>query len=794
MGTIQTQFDIIAAVKMAGAATGLVLQNFNAIFHQCYREDIMPLVIPPLERLGGWLMVDPDRLQNGDNGFQRIPSPKRWNWTSISIVIGLYRGNSSDGDLVGTIGRNRSLIAVFLLLIGCTTCLTVEEASEMMYELMRLNGILRPQEYPIPGRLVSQFNEALNGCATYMVEETPLNIYKLISDRINYVTFERRIDGLYLAGETKELAKIVYEGIERLQNAEIELTVLRGSRQGAWLASLFVWLRPKEVQVQIRDTLIYPMVQAEDHRESNQIRLYIHLDDPKGNPMNSSWSVQSWKAGRQDVPIVFCLKDETNMDFERQHPAPLPSARSQISNTVSQLAVDAIGHLAGALVIVAAEIGYLYDKDRKTARLLKELCSQRFLNRYNTMLTFFGWEGREGLLDQNRQESMAEVLSDIVPNFNFRSGHDELNTLASLIDEACRRYANKIGKPMLLGREAMKIEGSGEDTVIEHAIYLAAEALLFAFCAEMPKYQLYRPFEPFKLDENAKMLVELLRPTNNGGQHPASEPRGYSFWEFRKRAIEVLVPGAANVQSSDLAVAGNGYVVYIAALAEWDNNLTDRRTISSLYLAPGPLKAVEVEGRLSRVTEDSKNPALAGRLLLYNQGIKLYEDEQCCLDERSAINEFPTKIVHLWRIENATGTLHLATYINSNMNHGFSVSQQPIKGDARIPTSWERSMNAVAFAHHIEEGIARPTQLQQLAHEWRKQGKEIQWSVVGSSCLSKQRYITTTSENEQLRFFESGNLVEEHKVFIKHRAVSLLACIKVAMESCQENKYWVIIA
>lgn len=677
----------------------------------------MPLVIPPLERLGGWLMVDPDHLQNGDNGFQRVPLPKRWNWTSISIVIGLYRGNTLDGDLVGTIGRNRSLIAAFLLLIGCTTCLTVEEASEMMYELMRLNGILRPQEYPIPGRLVSQFNEALNGCATYMAEETPHSVYNLISNQIKYFTFERRIDDLYLAGETKELAKIVYEGIERLQNAEIELTVLQGSRQGAWLASLFVWLRPKEVQVQVRDTLIYPVVRAEDHRESNQIRLCIHLDEPKGNPMNGSWSVQSRKAGRQDVPIVFCLKDETNMDFERQHPSPLPSARSQISSTVSQPAVDAIGHLAAALVIVATEIGYLYDKDRRTARLLEELCSQKFLTRYNTMLTYFGWEGGRGSLDQNRVKSMAEVLSDIVPNFNFWSGHDELNTLGSLIHEACGRYANKFEKPMLLDREAMRIEGSGEDTVIEHAIYLAAEVLLFAFCAEMPKHQLYRPFEPFKLDENAKMLVELLWPPNNRGQQPASELRDYSFWEFRKRAIEALVPGAANVQSSDLAVAGNGYVVYTAALAEWDNSLTDMRTISSLYLAPGPLKAVEVEGRLSRVTEDSKNLALAGRLALYNRSIKLYEGERWCLDERSAINEFPTKIVHLWRIENATGTLHLATYINLNLIQAVSVSQQPMKGDAKIPTSWERSINAVAFAHHIEEGNARRTQLQRLAKE-----------------------------------------------------------------------------
>lgn len=228
------------------------------------------------------------------------------------------------------------------------------------------------------------------------------------------------------------------------------------------------------------------------------------------------------------------------MDFERQHSSPLESARFQISNTVSQAAVDAIGHLAAAMVVVATENGYLYDKDRSTAIPLREVCSHRFLNSYNNMLACFGWEG---LLHSDRRDHMAGVLSDTVDNFNFRSGHNELNTLGSLISEACHHYANKYDEPMLLGKRSIETRGLGEDSVIEYAIYLAAEGLLFAFCAEIPKYQLFRPLEPFKLDENTKLLVELLQPPNKiGGQRPEGDLRGYSFWDLRNEPSRLYFP------------------------------------------------------------------------------------------------------------------------------------------------------------------------------------------------------------------------------------------------------------
>ena len=94
---------------------------------------------------------------------------------------------------------------------------------------------------------------------------------------------------------------------------------------------------------------------------------------------------------------------------------------------------------------------------------------------------------------------------------------------------------------------------------------------------------------------------------------------------------------------------------------------------------------------------------------MYDQGIKLYEDERCCFDERTAINKLTTKIVHLWRMKNAIGAVHLATYINLVL--GIGVSQHRGKGEVKILTSWERSINALALAYRVGRRDARPQQL-----------------------------------------------------------------------------------
>jgi hypothetical protein len=70
----------------------------------------------------------------------------------------------------------------------------------------------------------------------------------------------------------------------------------------------------------------------------------------------------------------------------------------------------------------------------------------------------------------------------------------------------------------------------------------------------------------------------------------------------------------------------------------------------------------------------------------------------------------------------------------------------------------------------------------------------MQWCLVGQAAVHSRRYISTTSLNEQLRFFEAGSLADGRKIFIRQKQVPLMQCIKEAMDLCDDDPNWAIIS
>jgi hypothetical protein len=318
-----------------------------------------------------------------------------------------------------------------------------------------------------------------------------------------------------------------------------------------------------------------------------------------------------------------------------QHTAPLDTAKSQISAQVSKSGIVAIGHLATALVIVAMNHGLVHNVDGTLTRSLSDICSSRFNETYPNIMSYFGWCDSD--LDAKRLENTVQALEEALDDDDHWASEPNEKYLENLMDKACGIYSKRSPSAMLLDRHA-KDDGIGESVVIDHAIHLAGESLMFALCADIPpcKNCHYRPFDPFKFEEHARLLRQLLqRPPRSQGpewqQQRTTRPPGFSFCDLRKRTMEMLVPGAPNIQSTDLAVVSSGYVAFSAAIEEWDRCLTSERSIASIRLAPGPLKASQVEGTLSRLTEDLYNPALASRLVGKEHVATLYEGERCSL-------------------------------------------------------------------------------------------------------------------------------------------------------------------
>jgi hypothetical protein len=75
--------------KEPTAVFAAVIANFSSAINYCYKEDVQVPVLLPLETFGRLLMVDPDRLRQGEPALNSMPTPKSWDWKSISIKIGL---------------------------------------------------------------------------------------------------------------------------------------------------------------------------------------------------------------------------------------------------------------------------------------------------------------------------------------------------------------------------------------------------------------------------------------------------------------------------------------------------------------------------------------------------------------------------------------------------------------------------------------------------------------------------------------------------------------------------------
>ncbi|KAK4110817.1 hypothetical protein N656DRAFT_799552 [Canariomyces notabilis] len=788
MSGVQYTFDIVAAAKNT-ALLGQAVLGLSKIMRYCYREGVDPLTAASLERLGGWLMVDADRLREGERILESVPAPKVWRLGPLTLLVGV--DNDPTGSLIREIRQNSRLIATFLLVGGCTVFLDAGQTTEFVYELMRQSGVLK--DYATPSNQVRGFVEILSGCHEYAKKSATDVFNDVIAEVCRLVAGpnrQRSIASLNHRGNLQKLAAVFHEVVTKLQDAEVELVLLRGSRQGIWLAFLFIWLRPADVEVFLRTDRVFPTSDQEDSNAPGQKRLMIRFEDE-----TESWHVEVWRAARGPLPVVrFEVTNRHKTDLYAQHSSPLKSARNMlILNGLSVATVDAIGHLAGAIVAFATESGRLSHGHE--SRKLTELCSHYFLEKYNTIMNRFGWDL---FLDAGRQDKIKQALMSSQSAFHA-STDTGIRGLENWIDRACAVYMEEHRMNMLLSPDEIKQGGKVEGIVIEHAIHLAGQALMFSMCAEIPMNALFQPAEPKGIEKHAHFICSLVTAGEASGKDPAS--RGYDFTTFRTNTLETLVPTSAVIGPGDLALASDGYVVYSGVVQNLDTDgrgLTDIRSILAFHLAPGPLKIRNSEGVVCRLTEDTHFTALASRTIDVRPSIiTLYQADKCCLDERDANNRFGFEIIHLWRSDNALGpqTIHVRTYIKSKTNQGLI--QYPGAGEQNIPTNWELSIRTLAFANHIISGYSSPTQLKLLAGEWERKGYlggKLQWCPVGMLDRVGVRYVTVTSNDERLRFFEAGNLGEKRKVFVRHRSTSLFECIKQAMEICGDDPNWVIIS
>jgi hypothetical protein len=483
--------------------------------------------------------------------------------------------------------------------------------------------------------------------------------------------------------------------------------------------------------------------------------------------------------------------------------SPWKTARYQIELIKHSVPVmSAIGHLAGALVEVVTECGYLWNKDFSLGKPLVEICSQWYLEGYTTILRLFGWSE----LNYAHQQNITSVIKAKVEKGDYKNYEDATETLVFLISSCFPEYEKAHGAPMLIQCR----EGDHEQDIIEYAIHLAAHAIISSVYRELPQHVTYWPLQPELLREHSKLIWEMLlnhQLTSPHGKSRVRIGRGASFISLRRRAIQSAIPSAADIGPDDLACAGDGYVAFSSTLAhqEWtDNNgekritkdrginLADPRLIGTIEVFPGCLQQKDLPGRYIKLSEDWKQMRLASRLVRTDLPVNLFSDDGnfCGILERDARDQSEVEVKYFLRRDDRTRTLFLTTHLEVQ-----DVPRQLLHNVPHfVATSWHRSIDVTLFADHIVEHQSSRIQLEALAKDWRMRGIEMQWCRIGTGLLANARYIVTTAGKKESRFFEAGNVCENTRVFVRQGLVPLSHCVKVAMEICRDNTNWVIIA
>jgi len=116
--------------------------------------------------------------------------------------------------------------------------------------------------------------------------------------------------GLFDTSPFGKLAKILHKVFEELQNIDNRRITMEGCRTGIWLATVLMWLRPKEIDLSMNGFRIFPEVGNTEVRLS--INLLRHVDGDI-----SQWRIHPWHPEKDLENMVEQMDDM--MQYAQPH-------------------------------------------------------------------------------------------------------------------------------------------------------------------------------------------------------------------------------------------------------------------------------------------------------------------------------------------------------------------------------------------------------------------------------------------------------------------------------------------
>lgn len=196
------------------------------------QDDVQCQAVIAFEALGSAILPPPDRI---DEGLDALQSQGRFKSLKIvKLTVGLFTGGVS--QLIRR--RAPQCVPAFLLVTAMKTCLSDQAISNVLYEMLCQQDLLR--KVPVSRSSMETLISSISGFSDGIV---PGNSFRRVSTAI-LQSIARRDQCAKASWEPdpKVIAEIFTRTFEALRKVETQRLTIRGLVGGALIASSILWL------------------------------------------------------------------------------------------------------------------------------------------------------------------------------------------------------------------------------------------------------------------------------------------------------------------------------------------------------------------------------------------------------------------------------------------------------------------------------------------------------------------------------------------------------------------------
>ncbi|KAI9701827.1 MAG: hypothetical protein M1836_001171 [Candelina mexicana] len=722
-------------------------------------DDVQCQAVLALEGLGAGCLVSQHRIGDAVEAL----SQRKVEWIErLKITIGL-----SGGGIARVLRKSTPCLAAFLLAMACKTCFSDEDVGSILFEMMVFQGLIR--QIPVSAWQVGQLIGAVSGYGDRIsAQDCFVDVARQVQANL---CSPNEMPGLLRKAEHKSMAIILARVFGALRDQDVTRVTMEGSQSGIWLASIFLFLIPEDLEISIYNKILFG-------KPCSRLAIsFKEHNDPQ-------WSIMEWKAGQVSDLIVekvvsryVSTGHDTPMDF-----IPASSAKTMLASQyrLSFEVTETVGQLAAVLIEVAVESGRISQlkssfSSQETAPTvpLSDICQLQFLSKKDDFVGIYGWQVNGSFheicslmakfvlskVKANREKDASQRARFLEEEASRRI--DPLSHLATLIIEAEVDACSQRGQSRLFNNYRIS-------DILEPAVRVAAEALRSCLCRRLPRTCTFRShgYADFQMD--AYIVHKLISNPDEDG--------GLSITTLRTAAIRKSFSSSV-VQSgdNDLIVSGDGYVAYPVVLQTIS---TSRRECCAIDIVPGTIRWGDQQTQFLTVQQvpgdyvefPTSFSGTEQSLSLFDQGRYTGFKAPVNVDEYSFEN----------LISSSGRNLLVRSFLKSRTD-SWSLS-----------VNWIASVEELAVAETIPNMTITPKGELLLARALQDKG-----AFEGIVLLPAQDWITTssmtgritvTASDITLRFFAAGILLKTSstKLYIRH-ATPLIQCVHYAQE--QELKH-----